>query len=255
MSARTSASSFASSSAGETPRAASTALVINAQSGTSSIAQPHAASPLKPGRRDTLEVQQSKALSYILRHGASKEQLKLRPDGFIKVDDLLRRPKLKGLTVEGLHGIVANDAKRRYTLASEVDQLTGGPCEWIRANQGHSLPVDFLELIPIATAEELPVAVHGTYLPLWEVIRVQGLKTMSRTHIHLARGPPGSPDVTSGIRPNCNVYIYVDAKAAMADGIEFFSSANDVILTRGQNGVLSPRYFQKVSKPDGTLLA
>ena len=34
----------------------------------------------------------SKALSYILRHGAAKEGLKMRPDGFVRVDDIVRLP-------------------------------------------------------------------------------------------------------------------------------------------------------------------
>ena len=36
-----------------------------------------------------LEVKFSKALSSILRHNAAKEGLKMRDDGFIKVDDLV----------------------------------------------------------------------------------------------------------------------------------------------------------------------
>ena len=37
------------------------------------------------------EVRISKTLSYILRHGAKKEGLKLRPDGYVKVSDIVRR--------------------------------------------------------------------------------------------------------------------------------------------------------------------
>lgn len=43
---------------------------------------------------DSPDVQLSKTLSYILRHGAEKEGLKMRKDGFIKLDDLVRRPPL-----------------------------------------------------------------------------------------------------------------------------------------------------------------
>lgn len=42
------------------------------------------------GRRDDPpDVRISKALSYILRHGAAKESLTMRPDGFIRVDELV----------------------------------------------------------------------------------------------------------------------------------------------------------------------
>ena len=40
--------------------------------------------------RDDLDTQHSKTLSYILRHGAAKESLTLRDDGFVRVADLVR---------------------------------------------------------------------------------------------------------------------------------------------------------------------
>ena len=47
----------------------------------------------------------SKAMSYVLRHGAEKEGIAMRPDGFIKVDDLLafesiRKFKVNYATIE-----------------------------------------------------------------------------------------------------------------------------------------------------------
>jgi 2'-phosphotransferase len=47
----------------------------------------------RPPRRredESPDVKISKTLSYILRHGAAKEGLKLRPDGFVRVEDLVR---------------------------------------------------------------------------------------------------------------------------------------------------------------------
>jgi 2'-phosphotransferase len=42
----------------------------------------------------TPEVRISKALSYTLRHGAEKEGLKLREDGYASVSELVRSPSL-----------------------------------------------------------------------------------------------------------------------------------------------------------------
>ncbi|CAN0056248.1 unnamed protein product, partial [Sphacelaria rigidula] len=53
---------------------------------------------------------------------------------------------------------------------------------------------------------------------------------MNRTHIHFATGLPGDNGVISGMRAGCKVLIYVDVAAAMADGIRFFRSTNNVIL-------------------------
>lgn len=39
---------------------------------------------------DSPDTQLSKTLSYLLRHGAAKEGLKMRSDGFVKINDLVR---------------------------------------------------------------------------------------------------------------------------------------------------------------------
>jgi RNA:NAD 2'-phosphotransferase (TPT1/KptA family) len=46
-----------------------------------------------------------------------------------------------------LERIVKNDSKKRYTLASEVDQPELG-FWWMRANQGHSMDVRILLSVP-----------------------------------------------------------------------------------------------------------
>lgn len=49
-----------------------------------------------PRRREdeSPDVKLSKTLSYILRHGAAKEGLKVRSDGFVRVDELVRRARV-----------------------------------------------------------------------------------------------------------------------------------------------------------------
>jgi 2'-phosphotransferase len=42
-----------------------------------------------PNSTEAHNVRLSKSLSYILRHGALKEGLKIRPDGFVRVDDIV----------------------------------------------------------------------------------------------------------------------------------------------------------------------
>lgn len=42
------------------------------------------------------------------------------------------------------------------------------------------------------------------------------------------------------MRQSCTVFIEVDVAKAMNDGIEFFISENNVILSRGINGVMPP---------------
>ncbi|CAJ1344176.1 unnamed protein product, partial [Effrenium voratum] len=85
--------------------------------------------------------------------------------------------------------------------------------------------------------------VHGTFLRHWLKIRSEGLRKMSRNHIHLCLGLPGS-GVVSGMREDCNVAIFVNLAAAMEQGVKFMQSSNGVILTPGEGeGVLAPGYF------------
>jgi RNA:NAD 2'-phosphotransferase (TPT1/KptA family) len=46
--------------------------------------------PLRGHPKDSPEVRLSKTLSWILRHGAKSEGLYMRPDGYVRVSDLVR---------------------------------------------------------------------------------------------------------------------------------------------------------------------
>ena len=46
--------------------------------------------PLRGHPKDSPEVRFSKTLSWILRHGAKSEGLYMRPDGYVRVGDLVR---------------------------------------------------------------------------------------------------------------------------------------------------------------------
>ena len=109
-------------------------------------------------------------------------------------------------------------------------------------------------LTKIADASLYPVVIHGTFMKFWPLIKEQGLKRMTRNHIHFAPGMPKEVGVVSGMRGSCDVIIQIDMEAAMKDGIEFFISTNNVILTEGEDGVLAPRFFKKVMKRDQSLL-
>ncbi|KAI8073903.1 phosphotransferase KptA/Tpt1 [Gongronella butleri] len=195
------------------------------------------------------EIRISKLLSYILRHGAVKEKLELRPDGFLRLDDLLARPKLKGVTLETVQYIVKNNDKQRFTLVQDDDTQ-----EWlIRANQGHSLRQVAVDMEQLTTA--LPTVIHGTTLENWEKIKKsQGLSRMNRNHIHCAAGLPDDPNVKSGMRKTSEVLVYIDMAAALNDGIQFHRSSNGVILTDGKNGTLGAAYFAKVVDRQGNSL-
>ncbi|XP_048448174.1 tRNA 2'-phosphotransferase 1, partial [Rhincodon typus] len=145
--------------------------------------------------RQDPDIRLSKTLSYILRHGAAELGLVMGKDGFLDVEEVLRCPQCRRYTEKDIQRVVETNNKQRFTLRRHPD--TG--MLQIRANQGHSLQVEELELIPITEAVgNIPEqAVHGTYRQHWDSIKVEGLRCMSRRHIHLAPGLPGQGGVVS----------------------------------------------------------
>ncbi|KAF8260689.1 KptA family-domain-containing protein [Lactarius quietus] len=206
---------------------------------------------LRGFQKDSPEVRLSKTLSWILRHGAKSEGLFVRSDGYVRVNDLIALPRLSSntqLDLATLQRLVDNDSKNRYMLRQGPDEAapTAGDIWWIRANQGHSLKAIELDLKPISSATDVPMAVHGTNRKAWESISSQGLSRMGRNHIHLAQGIPGD-GVISGMRNSAQVLIYIDVQKALDAGITFSLSENGVVLTEGdERGFLSPDYFLRV---------
>ena len=207
------------------------------------------------GRRnnETPEVKTSKALSWALRHQAPSLGLDMGVDGYVPLDQLLSHshPKFRGMTEEGVRSVVDSNDKQRFSL---IERDNGA---WfIRANQGHSIATidPHLLLTPIDPST-LPTIVHGTYMDVWtKHIQTQGLSKMNRNHIHFAKGMPSDDGVISGMRKTCSVYIFCNGKQCAEDGIEFFESANGVILTSGTGGMLPPKYFTHVLSKSGEVL-
>jgi 2'-phosphotransferase len=216
--------------------------------------------------------QLSHALSWALRHQAIQLKLTMRTDGFVPLVEILKsqHPKLRGYTQEQVEAVVQNNDKQRFALQQKpaidyadspfVHPETEEIIWCIRANQGHSLPkhvVDPEQLLTALTPEQLkniPCIVHGTSMEAWKNIQDAGyLSRMNRQHIHFAKGLPG--EVISGMRKSSQVYIYVDAVKCADEGILFYESANEVLLTPGkQDGKLSLHYIARVTTSSGEIL-
>lgn len=183
----------------------------------------------------------SKSLSYFLRHHLDQLRCPVTADGFVPLSAVLAQRTMTGVTVADIEEIVANCAKQRFALKREGDEYL------IRANQGHSIEAAtkagissdaIYELI----TEPLSYCVHGTTDKVWPAIESEGLKKMNRTHIHFI----SRPDAKSGYRKKSNVLVHIDMERAMRDGIRFYRSENDVVLSAGIDGVLEPKYFSQV---------
>lgn len=188
-----------------------------------------------PAKRD---VQISKALSYLLRHGALKEKLDIDSQGYVKLEEILKHQRLRShkTTIEDIERIVTLNDKQRFTIKEDK----------ICANQGHSLKVvddsNLTELTPL----ELPsIIYHGTYhKKLPEIMASGGLHRMNRNHIHFTSTELRN---ISGIRKTVNVLIYLDKNKCVDAGLRFYKSLNDVILTPGdKDGYVRKEVFEKV---------
>ncbi len=161
----------------------------------------------------------SRFLSLVLRHDPGRIGLEVDREGWASVADLVERSRLAGLdlTIELVREVVATSDKRRFSLSEDGSS--------IRANQGHSIPVD-LGLSPMEPPPEL---FHGTVPRFLESIRAKGLVPGSRQHAHLS--PDAETAARVGRRRGKPVVLRIDAAGLAARGQDFFVSANGVWLT------------------------
>ena len=171
----------------------------------------------------------SKYLSLILRHKPEVIGISLDEHGWANVEELIAGiSKDYDFNMELLEEIVRSDEKQRYSF-NEDKTL-------IRANQGHSVPVD-VELV-----EQIPPDIlwHGTGEKYVSAIDTEGLIPKSRLYVHLSKDEDTATKV--GTRHGKPVVYHVLAKKMYDDGYKFFISVNGVWLTK----TVPVKYLRKV---------
>ena len=157
----------------------------------------------------------SKFLSLILRHKPQIIGIELDEHGWADVDELISR--VKNLDRATLEQIVATDEKQRYSFSADK--------KLIRANQGHSIPVD----VELAESEPPEILYHGTSESFGSAIIAQGLLKMSRLYVHLSSDIETAEKV--GRRHGKPKIFLVESLKMFNDGYKFFRSVNGVWLT------------------------
>ena len=171
----------------------------------------------------------SKFISLILRHKPETIGISLDEHGWADVSELIAGvSKTHPLDMEILERIVAEDEKQRYSF-NEDKTL-------IRANQGHSIPVD----VELEKVEPPEILYHGTATKYEEAIDKEGLIPKSRLYVHLSGDEETARKV--GIRHGKLLLYHVKSKAMHKDGYEFFRSVNGVWLTK----TVPVKYLEKV---------
>ena len=170
----------------------------------------------------------SRFMSLILRHRPESIGISLDEHGWANVDELLSGiGEQYQIDMDMLEEIVRVDKKQRYSF-NEDKTL-------IRANQGHSIPVD-VELDEVSPPEELW---HGTGEKYVQDIETEGLLPKSRLYVHLSNDRDTAFKV--GQRHGKPVLYIVRSGEMYRDGYKFYLSKNGVWLTKA----VPVKYLQK----------
>ncbi len=157
-------------------------------------------------------------MSYVLRHNPKNKPIS--KEGWMEIKDLLfllnERFPYK-VDLNDIQRVVGENNKQRFKIEGDK----------IRASQGHSNKSINLGLTPIEPPE---ILYHGTKSSVLNAIKSEGLKKMSRHHVHLSADKRTAEIVAK--RWNQGILILkINAKKMVDDGFKFFLSDNGVWLT------------------------
>ena len=163
----------------------------------------------------------SRYMCLILRHHPEVIGITLDEHGWADVEELIAgiaEKKNKNFNREMLEEIVRTDDKQRYAFSEDRTK--------IRANQGHSIPVD----VELEKKEPPEILYHGTGEKYVESIDATGLISKNRLYVHLSGDVETAENV--GKRHGAPVIYRVHSGRMYRDGYEFFLSRNGVWLTK-----------------------
>ena len=171
----------------------------------------------------------SKFISLILRHRPEVIGITLDEHGWANVDELLAGiNRTRPLDMAGLDEIVRTDEKQRYAFNADKTK--------IRANQGHSVPVD----VELQTVTPPALLYHGTGEKFVPSIEARGLIPKTRLYVHLSGDYDTARKV--GARHGSPRVYQINAARMSADGYVFYRSVNGVWLTKA----VPPQYLTRM---------
>ena len=171
-------------------------------------------------------------ISLVLRHKPDAVHIILDEHGWANVEELLNGINETGRKIDMkiLEEIVATDNKQRYSFNQDKTL--------IRANQGHSIPVD----VELKEQEPPEILYHGTAIRFLENIMSEGLKPMSRLYVHLSKDTETALKV--GKRHGDPIILKIYSGEMYKDGCSFCLSENGVWLTKK----VDVKYFEVIKE-------
>lgn len=164
----------------------------------------------------------SKEISYALRHAPWEYELELDDEGFVPIEQLLHALNEGGsygrpVTKEDLEEIIRTSGKKRHEIVGNR----------IRALYGHSVP----QTIRKEAGTPPDILYHGTNEFCVEAIAKDGILPMARQYVHMSTDTQMAETVAKR-RKGRMLIMQIDAKKAMADGIEIFVGNDRVWLAK-----------------------
>lgn len=168
------------------------------------------------GKLDKLSV----FISLVLRHKPDTVGIQLDEHGWANVDELINgiNNTGKNINMDILEEIVRTDNKQRYSFNDDKTL--------IRANQGHSIPVD----VELEEKQPPKYLYHGTANRFLDSIMIDGLKPMTRLYVHLSKDEETAMKV--GKRHGKPIILKIKSEEMYNDGIKFYLSQNSIWLTK-----------------------
>lgn len=170
-----------------------------------------------------------KFIALVLRHKPEIIGIKIEYFGaWANAEELLRGIQKSGkhIDMQMLEDIVKKDNKKRYSFNFDKTK--------IRANQGHSIPVD-LGLEIRTPPDKL---YHGTAQRFIESIKEKGILKMSRNYVHLSKDPQYAAKI--GSRHGKPAVIELDVENMKKDNINFYISENNIWMC----DYVAPKYLK-----------
>lgn len=182
------------------------------------------------------DVRLSRHMSYLLRHHPEAAGLEMDRRGWVPLDDLVEAciTSRHARSRDDVVRVVLENDKQRFEI-SDDDAA-------IRAVQGHSVDLD-LDLKPISPPPRL---FHGTVARFVDGIRSEGLRPMSRTHVHLSPDEQTAREV--GRRRGRPLVLSIDSAKMARAGFDFFRAANGVWLVTA----VPPEYIHFPGEREGS---
>jgi putative RNA 2'-phosphotransferase len=167
----------------------------------------------------------SKFLSLLLRHKPDALGLTMDAQGYVEVQQIIDNSRsgkypCNPFSFDDIKEIVFTDEKSRYSFEN-------ADMNYVRANQGHSIDVD-LEMQSLTPPTYL---YHGTSKKAIEFIKVEGIKPMSRNHVHLSLDTNTAEDVGGRGKRGVPIILRIRAYDLWKTGVKFYLSSNGVWLT------------------------